>query len=530
MTKLLSDDDIDSMGGSKQLLSDDDIDKIEEKPGYLESGISSVASGLTFGHSDEMIGAGRAAAAKIAGAPEPYGQLYDKYRDEQRGHQQRNRNENPLTYMAGETVGSAVTGTAIPMFNPAAATGVKGALARGALAGAVIGEGDSNAPLASPETLLNAGTGAAIAGPLGALGKALPQLSPSNLRTAAERKAVQAAGGMTREMRELGTPGVKEVGRELLDKKIISLGASLEDIANATGKARESAGQEIGSALGKVDDLVNSAHELIDAGHLMPNATAAEKAAAKDAFQKEFQFSGERIADRIEKGLIEPNRNPKTGKLNPVLADEFGKLQRVADNFREYGTTSLRQGGEIKTAQGAKTRFPSESVPEAFKKQVYGILKDELEDAIEKTSQLEMNVGAKNSGEALSGYKAAKKTYGNMARAEDMAEKSLGRQRSNRTVGLTDYLAGIAGVHAGGPVAGVALGAVNKAVRAYGDNAAALGLDKLANIIDKSPDIMKPWTKILTDAANRGGASLAITHHLLMKNDPDYARTMGEHQ
>lgn len=500
------------------------------QPGMIESGISGLASGLTFGHADELAGAGRAAVAKIGGAPEPISDLYTKYRDEQRAHQDASRSANPLTYYGTGALGTAVTGTAIPMLNPGAAATFRGAAASGALGGALMGEGESNAPLASPSSLVDTGLGAAFGGATGGAVSLIPGLSPSAMQAAAERKAVQAAGGMTKEMRELGTEGVSRVGRELLDKKIVQVGSSLEDISAAAGGAREGAGKEIGAALGKVDDLVKTASEMIDSGKLFPGASDAEKEAAKTYLANQYQFAGKRIANRIESDIINANRNLSTGKTNPVAKNEFAKLQALADDFRDYGTTTLQQGTEIKATQGAKTRFASETVPEAFKQEVYGILKNELEDVVGKTAQLEKALGRPQTADALNQYNAAKNTYGSMSAAEDMAERSLGRQRANRTVSLSDYLAMIGGAHMGGAPAAVALGGVNKAIRAYGDTAAAVGLDKLSSVLSQSPEALSPWASVLSKAASGGGTSLAVTHNILMHNDPNYARTIGGSQ
>lgn len=494
-------------------------------PSALESGISGAANFMTLGFSDELAGAGRAAAAKVAGSEQPFSDLYQKYRDEQRQHQQQAVAAHPLAYYGGGAAGSLVTAAGLPIINPGAAATLKGAAARGALGGAITGVGESDAPVLSPRTVVGAVAGGALGAAGGAAGAFIPKLAPSQLRNVATEKAVQAAGGMTKEMRDLGTGGVRSLGQDLLDKKVVTIGASLEDIADRASSAKEVAGQSIGEALSKVDDLVKTAHGMIDDGKLLSGAPEPQKQAAKAYLERQFGFSGDRIAQRIEDQLIKPNIGPK-GVDNPMLTGELAKLRQVAENFRNFGNTTLEQGTEMKAAQGARTRFESETIPESFKQQVYGIMKDELEDVVGKTANLEKALGQPETQAALPAYNQAKSTYGNMSKTEDMAERSLGRQRANRSISLTDYLTGIAGTAAHGLPSGIALGGVNKVIRKYGDSAAAVGLNSLANVIDKAPDALGPYANVLSQAAAKGGGSLAVTHSILMKNDPKYQQIM----
>jgi len=504
----------------------------------VESAISGAAQGLTFGFSDEIIGAARAGVGKLKGEGS-FTDLYPKYRDEQRQHIGHAKSDNPISFGVG-TVGSLVVpgvaaakGASVFSLLPRAASSTAANVAKAGAAGALTGAGYSNAnPTESPAKLKEFGKDVAVGGAVGAalqgafsavagIGNAL---RPSSLRKLAEEKAVKAAGAMTREQRELARAGtLRPLGRELLDKKIVTFGASLEDVAERAGAQKAAAGQEIGNALQKVDDLVAAAKGAADDGTiaLPEQAKAAFKAQLDDA----YQFNMQRIGQRIEKEIIAPNAK------NPLLRGEMQKLAAIADDFKSQAPQTLAEGNVIKGTQGKITNFNSDTVPQAFKQEVYGIIKTELEDVVEKTAQLQAAV-AKNTGlqvpklaegakDAKAAYVAAKKSYGLSKEAEEIAERRLGTVRSNRELSLTDYIAGGAGLASGGPAQALLLGGANKLLRRYGDAALAVGADKLALVIEKSPEALGKFGPLLIKAA-RDNTSLMATHTALMK-DPEYA-------
>lgn len=544
------------LAGKKEPTNDEIKAVHDAKLHPVESAISGLSQGLTFGYGDEIIGAGRAAIGKITGDATPFGDLYRGYRDEQRARVDQAKVDNPKSFIGG-TIGGAV-GTAVI---PGAATLLPGkatiaakavsavtpklggsfignvgrATAGGAIAGAGFSETD---PTKSPKDAEAFGTDVAKGGLLGAvtqgafsvIGKTANALRPSVLRETAAKKAVQAAGGMTKEMRDLGPEGVKALGTRLLQEKVVTAGASLEDIAQRAASSKESAGKAIGSALDTVDDLVATGKQLIDEGALFPGLPAAGKAKAKEMLDKQFQFNMARIGQRIQKELIEPNAG------NPLLKGEMAKLAEIASDFVSAGSKTMRQGNVIKGTQGKVTNFNSETVPQAFKQELYTVIKTELDDVVAKTGNLEAGiakalglggtpkgaVGARNTS-ASDAYQAAKKTYGAMAETEDMALKSLGRTQANKTISLTDTIAGVGGMAGGGPVGAIALGVGNKLIRRYGDSLAAVGATKAAEVLEKAPMLLGKFAGVLNTAAKNG--SLPATHVELMK-DPDYRRIL----
>src|SRR5690606_10478690 len=114
-------------------------------------------------------------------------------------------------------------------------------------------------------------------------------------------------------------------------------------------------------------------------------------------------------------------------------------------------------------------------------------------------------------------YQDLKGKYGSFATTERAAEKLANRQEKNQTIGLTGKILA-AGQIAADPsrwpqAALTALG--NKAVQERGSALAAIGADKLADVLKATPETFGRFAPILQHAAQRGSHSLAVTHYLL---------------
>lgn len=533
-----------STGGSdlsklsdKELLQLASDSKPRPKTTKFESALVGTSQGLTAGFSDEGIGALRGAIGKLRGEGD-FGKLYEKYRDEQRNYQKNAQADNPDYYLGG-----SVLGTLVGPGKFAKAASTAGKIGMAALGGGVTAAGLSeNDPTKSPRDLENfagdVATGATVGGVsqgvFSALGKTVNALRPTSLRKTAEEAAFKAAGGMTKEFRDAQKAGtMHSTGRQLLDKKIVTAFSSLEDVAERAGKVKGAAGKAIGDALGNVDDLVADSKKLVDSGKLLSGASDKVKQEFKKQLDETYQFNMSRIGERIRKEVIKPNAD------NPLLKAEMAKLASVADDFVNSSSKTLEAGNIIKGTQGKVTKFESDTMPNAFKKEVYDIIKTELDDIVAKTGTLESalskaggnalgelgDIAARNKA-ASSAYASAKKTYAAMKSTQDMANKRLGQAQSNRGISLTDTIAGVGGFASGGPVQGLALGAANKFIRKYGSSLKAVGSDKLADILEKSPQALGRFADPLEKAAKNGGPALVAAHMALMK-DPEYRRTIG---
>tara|TARA_R110000868_G_scaffold9394_1_gene46899 strand:- start:2969 stop:4867 length:1899 start_codon:yes stop_codon:yes gene_type:complete len=541
-----------------------------------DSFMRGAANAASFGLIDKAtagIGAGYQKAKSILGLRgyADIGNEYSTLLNRIQGADDAARKDNPKAYLAGGLTGGALTVMApgaaanalvssgkgalqlAGMRLAGAAEGIntfKGAGAIGALSGAGFSR---NNPLESPEKAVDfakdvgtgALTGVAAQGASKVIGSVLGSLSPAGLERTANVKTLKAAGYMGKDLKNMSEAEKQNVGQILHETGVVKAFDSLEQIVKKAKLGKESSGQAIGDALDSVDNLVSQAHSLIDQGKLGGNLPPAGKQALKDAVTKQFQFNMDRIGQRIENEIIKPNLlTTKSGGLapNPNLSGEIGKLQVLADRYRQLVPTSMRQGNIVKGTQGKVSNFDSDSIPNAFKREVYDIIKTEIDNIVEKTGNLEAGVAAghgnaignsaniaQRNKSILDGFLGSKRNYGALKNTVDVGESRLGQLQANREVSLTDTIAGAAGLATGNPLNAVAIGGLNKLGRQYGDSLMAVTARKASEIMSKAPKALGPFAGILEDAASQGYPTLVATEAKLMK-DPDFQRIISNYE
>jgi hypothetical protein len=501
--------------------------------GVTKSFALGAAQGVTFGFADELAGVAYAVKEALKGRNRD--EAYTEGRDAARKTFKQAEAANPKAFVAGELISVTLPGGAI-----AKGAGVAGRIGRAALGGAATGAGMSEAETPT-ELAKDVATGAALgggsAGLLEFVGRKAAAIAPEKLRAYASERAVKASGAMKGDFNRIEkTIGVENLGRQLIEKKVVTPFASLETVSERAGALREKSGEAIGEALAKVDDLVKKAKQSLTQAAIPPKA----KGQLAKQIDEEFQFSTQQIGKRIENELIKPNlRNPSGGisaanLKDPGLRGEMDKLQALANDYKQGKPITLVEGGLVKARQGKQTRFHSETIPEAFKQEVYSIIKTQLDNVVAKTEALEegvskltgqaqLGIRVPGAGSASKAYTDAKKSYAAAKTAEEMALNRLGAIQSNRGVSLTDTIAGASGIASGGgPLTAIALGAINKFGRQYGATMQMYGAEKLADILSTRPAVLgKKYLGPLLDAATKGPAALAATHGYFMK-DPEY--------
>jgi hypothetical protein len=506
-----------------------------------ESVLRGAAQGASLGFSDELVGLGKGLVGKVKGEGD-FGDLYQRYRDEDRLRNKEAQLDNPKAFIVGNVAGGVAT-SLIPGVGFAKGASTAANLGRAAKLGAYVGAGTSEADLTKlgdgyevakkevsqlgRDVATGAGIGFATQGAASVAGKGLSALKPSELNKLADVKTLKAAGYMGGQLKNMSEAEKRSVAKILSEKGVVKAFDSLEDVAKKAAASKDEAGRAIGEALGAVDDLVSQAKNLVDNGKIGNAMPAAAKENLKAQIDRQFQFNMTRIGSRIKAELIEPNLE------NPLLKNELKKLSAVADDFASYGPKSMKTGNVIKGTQGKVTNFDSDTLPQAFKQEVYDIIKTELDDVVAKTGTLEaavakakgsfigdLNAASRNKS-AAEAYQAAKKAYGTLKETAEVAQSRLGQTQANREISLTDYIAGGSALAAGGPAGAVLAGSMNKLARKYGASVMAVGARKAAEIISRAPEKLGRFANILEEAANKGAPSLDATHAALMK-DPDY--------
>ncbi len=511
--------------GPPDFLSDEEAMKMmpSPEPGIteVESGLIGAGQGLSFGFGDELVGAGKAAYGKVFGEDErPWSDSYRANQKEVEDYISEAAKQNPKSYLAGNVAGG-VASVGVPglgMLAPAKGLSAAANIGRAAAGGAVNALGNTTAhPFESPEGLKKASLATAGGAALGGMSqygldkitKALGAFAPDKLRRFAEERAVVATGPTAAERKALNSSGnLHSQGRELLDRKIVTPGADLLDISERAGKELNVAGPKIGKAVSDVDELIAKAKERV----MSSGESEDAKMASLKAIDDEFGFNMGRVSDKIKKNLISEN------DFNPNLEGEVAKLKKLASSYEGRGTLPLSQGQKIKTSQRRLTNMDSDTIPQGFKKDIYNIIGEEMDSSVGKTGSLRSlaETGSPSgplsseNDEILKAYKDANKTYGIMSDVKDRADNRYATQSGQRQMSMTDYLALIGGLSSGNPGIGAAAALTNKVARKYGPSTQAVGFDKLANLLDKTPDALKSVSGTGYDLLERGGKTAGL--------------------
>jgi hypothetical protein len=507
------------------------------KPGALEtgsqvdSGLRGAAQGATLGLADEAYGVVGGLINSIKD-DKKFGEAYREARDYARHRDAAAHEANPKTYVGGE-VGGTIASSLIPgagVLNAGKGAGVASALAKGAAGGAVSGLGTSDADLTKgevPEALADTAKGAALgagtAGVFHGLQKVAGYLSPDVLKELAATKAFKsAAGNRARAWDEAGDR-VADRGRELLDSGVVTFGASPREIAERAGVQAKKAGSDIGDMLGKLDSEAGG-----QAG--VDGKAIAAKIRA--------------FADQID---------------SPETEAAVAKLRGQADRYESMGVMPLKEAQRLKNTY--RYNWNDSSIGQESTNTLKGIVGDELEEGVGRAAgvrRAEAPAAADQFAEVLntSGgrpmaqpgsavlreaqaipdsalspeeqvkvYRALKSKYGTMTAAAGDAEIAANRLDKNQTIGLKDVAT--AAAFPGHTAAKAAVAVGSSVLRSRGNSMAAVGLDKIGDVLSKTPEAFGRFAGPLQAAVTRGGNALAVTHYMLMQQEPEYQKLLN---
>lgn len=502
------------------------------KPTELESAGRGAVQGGSFGFGDELEGGAKALWGVLSG-PDKMQDIVDKYRqyrDEARSKNALAQETNPKSYFGGELaggLGSALipgVGALNAAKGATTAARVGSAALGGGILGAVGGLGSSTADLtkgefgkAAEDVKTGAETGAAVGGiatPLfeKAVGGLSRFISPENLKDIAADRAVKATTGQKidalRKISDSTISGqdvgktqeaLRKTGRDLVDSGVIGPFDKVEDLAPKLAAKR----REVGAQIGEVGKTIDEK---------FPQAVSG-----KNISQQVMNYAAEIPETEGGKALQ-------------------GRLMKEAQNFENMGQLSFAD------AQKLKNQFKYKPVDQdalisnqdAVNK-IQRIISGEMDDTAQRVASQAGDEGKQlidQYGNLKGQYRSFKLTG---EAASDRALKNL----SNRYVSPSDYGVGAVGAmahsigHGGGvdmktAVVGLAAAGLNKLARERGSSFASYSLTKAANALENSPEFAQKFGSILESAAQRGGPSLAITHELLSKNDPDYMRYLKQ--
>lgn len=485
---------------------------IDHPTSQLSSGLQGAAQGVTFGFADELLGGAKAAYDKLKegggtfAGKTPYGDFYNKRVQEEREAVQRAKEDNPLTYTAGNVAGGFAS-NAIPGVGIARGAGLGTTLAKAALQGGLIGAGES-VPKDQGEFLGDIGrgaaTGAATQGAFSGLAGLAGRLSPAGLDKFAEERAVKAAVGpnVSNLRQAIGTTirgakpedvskRISKMGRDILDEDVLNTFSKTQDL----GPALQGAAQKYGSQIGDIGQTIDKA---------IPNAVDSKKIAsdlAEYAATIPSSVGGKRLQDRVMAEAANFEEMPALG---------FGQAQALKNQFKYK---PVDQDALISDKDVSN--------------KVRSIIGKNMEDATARVSQS----GDEGLKDLLQRYQTAKGKYGTFKSASDASGNEATKDLMRRVVSPSDYATGI-GTGAVGALAtgnpgvaaiGILGAAANKFARERGSSTAAIIANNASQAMKSSPEFAQQFGQILMDAAQRGPAAMTATHLMLMKN-PSYSQ------
>lgn len=349
--------------------------------------------------------------------------------------------------------------------------------------------------------------------------------------------------------------GAKIAGEQLassLSPKVASyLGKKAEEraVKAATGQnvraLRDVAGISAKSAgdVGKAEaNLQRAGRDILNSGQLGWTDKVESLAPKLNAEKRSYGEQIGKIGEAIDQAKPQAVSSENIAKELTAYADSLPNTpagvkikERLYDKAAEYEKSS---GMSFADAQFEKNQYkfkPGEADALVSNQDVSNKIQKIISDEMEGTAD---NL-AKESPELaglLGDYKNAKQKYRSFKLTGDAATDRSVKNLSNRFVSPSDYgmggagavLGGIATGGAGLPAmaAGAGAAAANKLLRERGSAFAARALDAVSKGITAGGQTLGKYQPILERAAQEGGRSLAVTHHLLLKNDPEYIKTM----
>ncbi len=324
--------------------------------------------------------------------------------------------------------------------------------------------------------------------------------APSDiLKSIAETRAVKAAGPMLRDVRAmLSKDNLHEIGRDLLDNKVVKFGSGLEGIAKRASDIQSLEGRKIGDFLSAVDDRAG----------------------------REFSTEAPRVdvdvlGDRIERELIDPLRDKPV--YDSIVKDLSGEVKGIRNRSTDELSNQMtfKEANDLKRSYDPFLDFDQPQTPlKEQHKRLRGIINSEIEDR------------AKSIAPDLFGkYKESKRLFGNMSKVTGMSEDKLARTEANRFLSPSDHALGIAAaLESKGGVAqdsltGLGIGLGNKLFRERGNGALAVTADALSGLLKVSPDALGRYGPVLLRELERYGAEgMAAMDLALTKDNPEYAK------
>lgn len=291
-----------------------------------------------------------------------------------------------------------------------------------------------------------------------------------------------------------GIKRVRELGRTLIDDKVIGLGRNIDEIAPIATRNKAIMGQIIG-------EYGNILDEVFPDGVIDPKSIANQVRSYAETIPG--TVNGKRLRDRLLEEADNFDQMPRLGFSDSIiLKNQFGFKPESADLLISNKDTTNK---------------------------VYGIIADHVDDAI-KSAEASKQFAGDLEG-IFKGYKDANKRYSQYRYVDEAAKERRVRQESLRFISPSDYGLGIgsaiAAVGSGADatvalLTGLAGSKINNLLRTRGPAFAARTADALGKAFFRADKDLSKWLPKLQAAAASGNVALITQHNFLMNNDDEY--------
>ena len=459
------------------------VDAIAQDPEAtsLESASAGFIQGVPF-IKDAIAGYDAIKEAVVNDTEESIGDIWDNYKmnlQEMNEDIERASQDNPWAATGGDIVGSLST---LP------ASGLKGAMAVGALSGLSRSE---------ERTLASAATGAvsgAVFHGIGVLGGKALKKGLNSMRELASGTTKEAVGGVSRTAikginrhLKMTSQTADEFSESLFKQRVkmpdgeealFKIGQEFEETLEKVGMAKSQVWKQMDEVLSKVDDVAIDPEVI----HSRVRRVVVDPLLKSDSSSK--QALGNKILGMLDNDLLKASKQTIEESAEKGLKTITDKAYSKPWSLRRIHTLKKDIADEV--YQTAKSLDEGVLKANTQKRAVITELNKLIDDSI---------LGSADDA-ALKSWKSVKKDYGNLAIAEETLEKHLESQGHGILGNIKDLFA-VRGIVVGGLSASLGIGGMPALAIGAGLNrlttsgampaTMAVGMRRLANVITENP-------------------------------------------
>lgn len=314
------------------------------------------------------------------------------------------------------------------------------------------------------------------------------------LKDFAEERAVKVLGRDLQGLLAGGKDAVHNLGRDLLDSKVVKMFDGVLPLGTTTDQA----GDRLVDLAGERGNRLGGLIDTID-----------------DAAQPGDKLRVDALTDRLRQRLLS-SKAPAEADMRRVMKREIDEVAKLSSD-PDTAALTVRQAEELlkRPAQG---KVDYEKVIKGRNQKALANVANAQKEAIE--AHVDNVVGAR--APELSGeFQAAKKAYGLAKQGVDIAGKQEKRNLMNNMVTPTDYAAGMAAASnaadgAGGKVEAGLWALAHHLLKTRGNSVAAVTADKIGDLANK--------LRIIPGVVNKVGTPLAgPAIRYLLRDHPEVA-------